>query len=277
MSVDPAFLSTMQIPVLAGRDLVPGDLAAPQVAVVTPKFASVFFAGQDPIGRQFSLGGGANTPLLQIVGIARPAHYNSLQEQEEQPVIYLPYTQDIKGLNRLFFILRTSGPPAGIVAEVRRIVHRASRDVSIGEVSTQAQRIEQTISQERTFANLGACFAALALLIACVGLYGAMAYTVARRTGEIGIRMALGAQRAGIVWMVLRQVLALTAAGLLIGYGAARWAGRLVESFLFGLKANDPLVAVAAVAGLLLAALAAGYLPAWKASRIDPASALRNE
>jgi predicted permease len=277
MSVDPAFLSTMQIPVLAGRDLVHGDLAAPQVAVVTPKFASVFFAGQDPIGRQFSLGGGANTPLLQIVGIARPAHYNSLQEQEEQPVIYLPYTQDLKGLNRLYFMLRTAGPPATVVTAVRHIVHDASPSVSISEISTQSDRMEQTISQERTFANLGACFAALALVIACVGLYGAMSYTVARRTGEIGIRMALGAQRAGIVWMVLRQVLALTAAGLLIGYGAARWAARLVESFLFGLKSNDPLVAAAAVAGLLLAALSAGYLPAWKASRIDPASALRNE
>jgi predicted permease len=272
MDVEPAFLETMQIPLLSGRGLQPGDLASPNVAVVSPKFAGTYFGEANPVGRQFVLGG----TMLQIVGVARSAHYNSLQEKES-PVIYVPYTRQLPGLGRLFFALRASGPPAGIVAEVRHIVHRASRDVSIGEVTTQAQRIDQTISQERTFANLGACFAVLALVIACVGLYGAMAYTVARRTGEIGIRMALGAQRAGIVWMVLRQVLALTAAGLLIGYVAARWAARLVESFLFGLKANDPLVAAAAVAGLLLAALAAGYLPAWKASRIDPASALRNE
>ena len=277
MSVDPAFLSTMQIPVLAGRDLAPGDLAAPQVAVVTPKFASAFFAGQDPIGRQFVLGGGADAPFLQIVGIARPAHYNSLQEQEEQPVIYVPYTQDLSGLNRLFFVLRTAGPPASIVAAVRRTVHDASPSVAINEISTQSERMEQTISQERTFANLGACFAVLALVIACVGLYGAMAYSVARRTGEIGIRMALGAQRPKIIWMVLRQVLALTAAGLTAGLVAARFCSRLVESFLYGLKPNDPLALAGAAAALLLAALAAGYLPAWKASRIDPAVALRNE
>ncbi len=144
-------------------------------------------------------------------------------------------------------------------------------------MTTQAQRIDQTISQERTFADLGSCFAALALLIACVGLYGAMAYTVARRTGEIGIRMALGAQRPGIIWMVLREVLALAAAGLLLGYGAARLTTRFLASFLYGMKPDDPLAIAAAIMILLAAALAAGYLPAWRASRIDPAAALRNE
>jgi predicted permease len=277
MTVDPNFLSTMQIPILAGRDLAPGDLASPQIAVVTPKFASVFFPGQNPIGRQFGIGRDSTAPLLQIVGIARSAHYNSLQESEDQPVIYVPYTRNLNGLNRLFFVLRTAGPPAGIVATVRRTVHDASPSVSIIEISTQADRMEQTISQERTFANLGTSFAVLALVIACVGLYGAMAYTVARRTGEIGIRMALGAQRPRIVWMVLRQVLALTAAGLAIGLVAARFCSRLVESFLYGLKPNDPLALAGATGAFLLAALAAGYLPAWRAARIDPAVALRNE
>ena len=125
-------------------------------------------------------------------------------------------------LSGLFFELRTAGDPFVAVASVRRIVHDASHAVSITEVTTQSQRIEQTISQERTFAFLGSCFAVLAMLIACVGLYGAMAYTVARRTGEIGIRMALGAQRPKIIWMVLREVLAMTTVGLLAGYGAAR-------------------------------------------------------
>jgi predicted permease len=276
MAVDPAFLATMQIPILTGRDLEPGDLASPNVAVVSPKFASTFFGDRNPLGHQFALDDGPHAPLIQIVGVARSAHYNSLQEQE-QPVVYLPYTNDLNNLSRLFFTLRTAGSPATVVAAVRRIVHDASRDVSIGEVSTQADRMEQTISQERTFANLGACFAVLALVIACVGLYGAMAYTVARRTGEIGIRMALGAQRPKIVWMVLRQVLALSATGLAIGAVAARYCARLVESFLYGLKANDPLTIGAAVAALLLAAIAAGLGPAWRASRIDPAVALRNE
>jgi ABC-type antimicrobial peptide transport system permease subunit len=149
--------------------------------------------------------------------------------------------------------------------------------VSITEVNTQAQKIEQTISQERTFANLGTCFAVLALLIACVGLYGAMAYAVTRRTGEIGIRMALGAQRPKIIWMVLREVLALTGVGLLAGYVAARYTTHFVESFLYGLKANDPMALAAGMGILLAAAVAAGYAPAWRASRIDPAVALRNE
>jgi macrolide transport system ATP-binding/permease protein len=277
MDVEPTFLQTMQIPLLTGRDLEPGDLASPAVAVVSPKFASVYFGDGNPVGRQFALGESKDPLLVQVVGVARAAHYNSLQEDQDQAVIYVPYTRRLASLGRMFFELRTAGSPESAIAAVRRIVHAASPDVSITEVATQAQRMEQTISQERTFANLGACFAVLALVIACVGLYGAMAYTVARRTGEIGIRMALGAQRREIVWMVLRQVLALTAAGLAIGYGAARWTGRLVESFLYGLKPNDPLVAVAAIAALLLAALAAGYLPAWRASRIDPAAALRNE
>ena len=275
LNVDPAFLETMQIPVLLGRDLQGGDLASPNVAVVNQKFASTFFGGESPIGRQFSLGKATN-PLFQVVGVAKAAHYNSLQETAE-PVIYIPYTQNSAGLAGLFFELRTAGNPLSTVAAVRRIVHEASRAVSINEVSTQEQRMEQTISQERTFANLGSCFAVLALLIACVGLYGAMAYAVARRTGEIGIRMALGAQRPKIIWMVLREVLALGAAGLAIGYGAARFTTHFVESFLYGMKANDPLAMAAAIGILLAAAVAAGYAPAWRASRIDPATALRNE
>ncbi len=275
VEIDPAFLNTMQIPVLLGRGLQEGDLASPAFAVVNQKFASVFFGGDSPIGRQFSFSRQAG-PLLEIVGVARDAHYNSLQEKD-QPVVYIPYTHEGVDLGGLYFELRTAGDPFGAVASVRRIVHDASHAVSITDVTTQAQRIEKTISQERTFAFLGSCFAALALLIASVGLYGAMAYTVARRTGEIGIRMALGAQRPKIIWMVLREVLALTAIGLLIGYGAARLTTRFVESFLYEMKANDPLAVAAAIAILLAAALAAGYAPAWRASRIDPAAALRNE
>jgi predicted permease len=274
MTVDPAFLDTLQIPVLLGRGLEEGDLASPMVAVVNQKFASTYFGSENPVGRQFSFS--TASPLFQIVGVARDAHYNSLQEKP-QPVIYIPYTRNLERLGGMYFELRTAGSPKDIVATVRRIVHEASASVSITEVTTQAQRIEQTISQERTFANLGTCFAVLALLIACVGLYGAMAYGVARRTGEIGIRMALGAQRRKIIWMVLRQVLALTAAGLAIGYGAARFTTHLVESFLYGIQPNDPLALTGAIAILLAAAVAAGYAPAWRASRIDPAVALRNE
>jgi len=149
--------------------------------------------------------------------------------------------------------------------------------VPLSEISTQAARIDRTISQERTFAWLCGCFAALALAIACVGLYGSMAYSVAQRTNEIGIRMALGAERRRIIWMVLREVFALGAAGLAIGLAVAWVSTRFVESFLFGVKRHDPLALVASVLLLLAVAFVAGYAPAWKASRIDPMAALRHE
>jgi macrolide transport system ATP-binding/permease protein len=266
----------MEIPVVLGRGLQREDLASPAVAVVNQKFASTFFPGENPLGRQLALGRDPGDPVLAIVGVSKNAHYNSLQQSDE-PVVYVPYTQGVADLRGMFFELRTAGDPFAAVGAVRRIVHDASRAVPITEVTTQALRMEQTISQEHTFANLGACFAVLALLIACVGLYGTMAYAVARRTGEIGIRMALGAQRRKIIAMVLREVFALTAAGLLIGYGAAHFMTHLVESFLYGINANDPLAVSAAIGILLAAALAAGYGPAQRASRIDPAAALRNE
>ena len=275
LHVDPSFLDTMQIPVLLGRNLQPGDLASPTVAVINQKFASVFFEGQNPIGRQFAPGR-EHPVVYQVVGVARPAHYNSLKE-EIPPVAYLPYTADLPTLQGMYFELRTAGNPLASVAAVRRVVHDASRDVSITNIASQRQQIDQTIAEQRTFADLGSCFAVLALLIASVGLYGSMAYAVARRTGEIGIRMALGAQRPKIIGMVLREVMGIAAAGLVLGYAAARMTTRFVESFLFGATRNDPLAVTAAIAILLFAALVAGYLPAWRASRIDPAAALRNE
>jgi len=275
LMVDAEFFEAMRIPVLLGRSLEQGDLAQPNVAVVSPKFAATYFGTANPLGRQFSLGNEPHS-LIEIVGVAKAAHYNSLDEKEPA-VVYLPYTQNLANLSELVFELRTAGPPLSAAMAVRRIVHEASPNISIGDIATQKQTIDQTISRERTFADLGACFAALALLIACVGLYGAMAYTVARRTGEIGIRMALGAQPRGIVWMVMREVLAISAGGLIVGYAAARFTTRFLDSFLYGLKANDPLALAAAIAILLAASLAAGYLPAWRASRVDPAAALRNE
>jgi predicted permease len=275
LSVDPAFLETMQIPVLLGRGLERADLTSGQVAVVNQKFAAAFFGGENPIGRQFGLGRNGG-PLLEIVGVAKLAHYSSLQE-EIPPTVYMPYTRNPEGLGQMIFEIRTAGPPMGVAADVRRIVREASKSVPISEISTQAVRMDQTISQERTFADLGSCFAGLALLIASVGLYGAMAYAVARRTGEIGIRMALGAQRRGIIWMVLREVLAVAGVGLLVGWIAARLTTRFIESFLYGLKSNDPLAMASAVSIVLAAAMIAGYLPAWRASRVDPAVALRDE
>ncbi len=211
LNVDAAFLETMQIPVLLGRGLEPGDLASPTVAVVNQKFASTFFGARTPSAGSFRLGKAAD-PFSR--SSESPRRRITIRCRRRASPWFMFLIRRIC-LELRQFVLRI--PHRGPAVERRggSPPHRARRQssVSIDEITTQAQRMEQTISQQRTFAELGSCFAVLALLIACVGLYGAMAYTVARRTGEIGIRMALGAQRPGIIWMVLREVLASTAVG----------------------------------------------------------------
>jgi ABC-type antimicrobial peptide transport system permease subunit len=177
----------------------------------------------------------------------------------------------------MIFELRATGNPLALSNTVRQIVHEVGPQVPVADLTTQSRRIDQTISQERTFAQLCACFGGLALLMACVGLYGTMAYAVARRTGEIGIRMALGATRRRVVWMILREVITLSAFGLGIGLVAAYQTTAFLKTFLFGVKPNDPLAMGASVAILIGCALLAGYLPAFRASLIDPMVALRNE
>jgi ABC-type antimicrobial peptide transport system permease subunit len=173
--------------------------------------------------------------------------------------------------------LRTGANPLGVSRAVREIVERADPRVPLTRVKTQRGLIEATINQEVTFARLCTAFALLALAIACVGLYGTMSYGIARRTSEIGIRMALGAQRAAVLWMVLREALTLAAIGLAISVAAALATSKLVESFLYGMKRNDPLALATAVLTMAGATLLAGYVPARSASRIDPMAALRHE
>ncbi len=276
-TVDPGFLPTMQIPILVGRGLEERDLASPRVAVVTEAFVKKFFPNQNPVGRRIGLGDKKSPSDIEIVGVARTSLYNSVKEQETPPVAYVPYTQDLPGLRGTTFELRAAGDPLALMPAVRKLVHEASPNVPVAQVSTQSAKIDQSINKERTFAQLCSGFAALALGIACVGLYGTMAYTVARRTSEIGIRMALGALRGQIVWTVLRQVLLLAAVGAAIGLSAAWGTTRFVESYLFGMKPHDPGVIVAAVLMLFAAVGMAGFAPAWRASRIDPMVALRHE
>lgn len=177
----------------------------------------------------------------------------------------------------MFYELRTSGDPLALVQTVRKAVHDAAPAVPVTSVMTQTQRIDNTITQERAFANLCTAFAVLALTIACIGLYGTMAYAVSRRTTEIGVRMALGAERRRIIWMVLREVLALAAAGLAVGLVCAWGLLSAVKSFVFGIKPADPLAILIATAILVAALMLAGYAPAARASRIDPLTALRHE
>jgi len=275
LKIGPAFFSTMRIPILLGRELQERDMTGPfKVAVVNEVFAKKYFPHENPTGRHFGFGGGdGKFAEFEIVGVAKAARYDSLK-QAIPPVVYIPFSQRVDGVS---FELRARGDPLGLVATVRQIVRQVDSRVPASDVNTQARQIDQTINRERIFAQLCSCFAGLALLMSCIGLYGMMAYTVARRTGEIGIRMALGADRRRIASMVLREMIWIGATGLAIGLAVAWGTTRYLESFLFGLKPKDPL-AILLATGILAAALVlACYDPAMRASRIDPLTALRHE
>jgi macrolide transport system ATP-binding/permease protein len=277
LQTGPDFFTTMEIPVQRGREIEDRDRqGAPPVAVISDLFARTYFGDTDPIGRRIKVGG--SSPLEpEIVGVAATARYGGLKGKTP-PVVYLSYAQvPSSQLNHMTFALRTDGDPLRYVSAVRQIVREADARVPLTNIKTQAADIDQTISQEIIFARLCSAFAILALVIACVGLYGTMAYAVARRTREIGIRMALGARRGLVIWLVLREVCVLAILGLGISVPIALGSSRLVESFLFGTKPNDPAALALAVAILLSAALAAGYGPARRASRLDPMIALRHE
>lgn len=276
LKVGPSFFTAMQIPVLLGREIQERDTTASgRVAVVNEVFAKKYFANENPVGRRFGLteDGPAD---IEIIGVSKTARYNSLK-RDIPPVVYIPYSQDPRNLSGMTFELRAAGDPLALVNTVRQIVHQAEPRVPISNVNTQARQIDQTINQERTFAQLSTCFAALALLISSIGLYGTTAYNVARRTSEIGIRMALGAERRRVIWMVLRELVSLTATGVAIGTVLAWGTSRYVESFLFGIKHNDPLAMMLSVAILTAVSILAGYAPASRASRMDPIAALRHE
>lgn len=278
----PRFFTTMQIPILRGREIGEGDReGTPRVAVVSDLFARNNFGDEDPVGRHIEVGGsmkvGDQPLVLEIVGVASAARYGGLK-REIPPVVYVPYAQvPTSQLGQMTYALRTDGDPLGYASAVRQIVHDADGRVPVTNFKTQAADIDQTINQEIVFARLCTAFAILALVIACVGLYATMAYAVARRTNEIGLRMALGAGRGVVIWMVLREVCVLAAVGLAIGVPAALGTSRLIESFLFDTKPNDPRALALAVAILVTAALAAGYGPARRAARLDPMIALRHE
>jgi macrolide transport system ATP-binding/permease protein len=276
----PDFFSTMQIPVLLGRAFDDRDRAGSlAVAVVSEAYVKTYFSDQNPLGQHISIS--RRPPLkdrdVEIVGVAANARYGALKGAFRD-IVYLPFSQgSYYPIDEMTFALRSSGDPLRYVNTVREIVRQADPRVPVTDVKTQAAQIDQTMNQEIIFARLCTAFAVLALLIACVGLYGTMAYTVARRTGEIGIRMALGAQRGAVVWMVLREVFVLAAVGLAVGVPSALGTSRFVESFLFEVKPNSPATLVFAVAILLSAMLLAGYAPARKASRIDPMTAVRHD
>jgi predicted lysophospholipase L1 biosynthesis ABC-type transport system permease subunit len=247
------------------------------VAVVNEAFAKRSFGDRSPLGQHFTLERMCPKCDIQIVGVSANTLYGDLKGTVP-PTVYLPFSQGIWGpVQGMVYELRTVGNPLNYVRAVRDLVQRADQRLPLSDVKSQGAWIDQTINQEITFARLCTTFAILALAIACVGLYGTMSYKVARRTGEIGIRMALGAQRGRVIWMVLREVVLLASVGLAISVPATLAASKLVESFLFGIKSNDPLTLMGSGVTLVIAVILAGYLPARNASRIDPMTALRHE
>ena len=272
----PDFFTTMRIPILRGRGFDDRDRqGAAQVAVVSELFARTWLPDQDPIGRQIRIAARGAPVDVEIVGVAATARYGGLKGQVPA-VVYVSYAQFVY-IQQMTFAVRTAGNPLDSVAAVRQIVQATDAHVPVTNVRTQSAEIDQTINQEIVFARLCSAFAILALVIACVGLYATMAYMVERRTSEIGLRIALGARRGNVVWMVMREVCVLAVIGLALGVPIARATSKFVGSFLFAMEPNDPRAVATAVAILLMAAIVAGGGPARRASRVEPIIALRHE
>jgi predicted permease len=272
--VGPGYLATMGIPLLAGRDFTKADgPGAPHVAVINEKVAQHFFGKQNPLGHVLRFGRSDSDPM-EIVGIVKNGKTSDPKEQTRQ-FVYGSYSQRKMGL--MTFYARTEQKPLAIAQALRDQVKRQDVNLPIFNVKTLDMQIDESLFMDRLVAMLSAAFGMLATLLAAIGLYGVMAFMVVRRTREIGIRMALGADRRSVLGLVMREVLVLAAAGIAIAIVASYALGGVVESQLLGVSGRDPLVMASATAGLALVAFLAGYLPALRASRVDPLSALRYE
>ncbi|HKW90174.1 MAG TPA: ABC transporter permease, partial [Candidatus Acidoferrales bacterium] len=275
-SVGPDFFRTMGIPVVLGRGIQRTDnVASPHVAVVDESFARKFFPGQNPVGHRFSLTDKYDPKdSYEIVGVSRPAELTDPQAQPI-PTAYLAYAQSDVG--EMFFEVRSQGPPATIISELRDAVHQTDPSLPLINLKTQTEEISDGLAFPRLFTRLTFIFGLLALILAMIGLYGTMAYSVTRKTHEIGIRMALGANPGNVLSMIILQGITLTLIGIAIGVLAALGATRLIASMIFGVTAYDPLTFIAVAAIFSIVALAACYIPGRRAMRVDPMVALRYE
>ena len=275
----PKYAETLGIPLLRGREIGPRDTAAsPKVAVVNEAFVEHYFKDQNPIGHILSFGDESDKDApIEIVGVIGDIKSSNAREQPEATV-YRPILQiqdeDAYSVN---IHIRTLGNASSLATAARQTINQTDDKLPIFGVTTLSEQLQGTLLQDRLIAQLVSFFGALALMLACIGLYGVMAHGVTRRTNEIGIRMALGAEGRDIAWMVLRETLVLVVAGLVLGVPTAMFAARLISNQLFGLNPSDPVTLITAAVVLSIVALLAGYLPARKASRVDPLIALRYE
>jgi predicted permease len=287
-SVGPGYFATMGVPILCGRDFTPKDSesqqhgekpddTSPRVVIVNEKFAKRFFgSGVKALGRRVGFGIDPNTKTdMQIVGVVKDIKYTNLRD--EIPIqMFEPYMAD-RDVSGMTMYVRTSMNPEQFFSAVRGKVRELDANLPLYSMRTMENQISNSLLVERLIATLSTVFGCLATLLATIGLYGVMAYTVARRTREIGIRMALGAFQKHVIWMVMREVLALVAIGIVAGLAASVVLTRLVQTQLFGIAAYDPTTLILAASGLAAVACAAGYVPALRASRIDAMRALRYE
>jgi predicted permease len=276
-SVGPDFLATMGIALLNGREFSDSDTSSsPKVAIINESMARRFFAGRQPVGLHFGFGKAKEAKIdTEIIGVAKDSKNTDLRDQV-YPTVFLPYSQSEHAGNATFYV-RTNQDPVALTATVRNVVQSLDSNLPLYDLKTLAAQVDDIAFTDRLVTVFSLGLGLLASLLAAVGLYGVMAYVVARRTREIGIRMALGATQQSVAWMILREILGMLAAGLAIGLIAAYGIGRVIESQLFGVKASDPLVFFIAAGLLVAVALLAGWLPSRKAAGVDPMVALRYE
>ena len=271
------YFSTMGIPLLRGREFTQADTAAsPKVAVINETMAKRFFAGRTALGQLFTFGAGDKVhPDIEIVGIVADSKHDEARD-EQRLFVYLPYSQD-KNLSEITFYLRTEQDPTAVTSMITKTVASHDAGLPVYNLKPLADQLRETVFPDRALALLSSSLGILAAFLAAIGLYGVMAYVVARRTKEIGVRIALGATRGNISWLILREVAQMAVLGLVIGLGVSFLAGRLIQSLLFGVSAYNPLVLALTATVLAGVALLAGGLPARKAASVDPMVALRYE
>jgi predicted permease len=245
-----------------------------RVAVISETLARRFFPDGSPLGKHFGMDRPESIDQFEIIGVVKDSKYMSLAEPPH-PNAYFSHSQIPSPVNNL--VIRYSGSADAVIPLVRQAVLEVNRNLPIDEVVSLSELIGRSLAQQKLVARLASFFSLLALLLACVGLYGVLSYAVARRTNEIGVRMALGARRGDVIWLVLRDALALVGAGVVIGLLVSFAATKTVSTLLFGLKPNDPLTIAAATLLLLAVAALSAYLPARRASHVDPMAALREE
>ena len=275
--ITPDFFKTMKIPIIAGRDFRMSDgKGAPKVCIVNEKFAKRFFKDGNAIGRHIGMGGDPGTKLdIEIIGVARDTKYESMRE--EIPIeVYQPSYQ-VNFVTGMMAYVRTGRQPEQAFASIRQLVNRLDPNLPVTDMKTLEKQQEESLITERLVASLSATFGVLATLLAAIGLYGVMAYIVAQRTREIGIRMALGAARGDVLWLVMKEVLQLAAIGIAIGLPSAWALTRFAKSQLYGIQPNDAFTIAIATAGIGLVAILSGYIPARRATEVDPMRALRWE